>query len=109
GIVIAGAAVWFAVAYLLKRGANLNIISEFIKAELSREELDLLNELVESAREIVIHGIKVAICKAEREEYLGDVAHLAHRIIDMEDIDAVVLAIDMEGKVVLIGRVGSLP
>lgn len=93
-----------AVAYLLKRGANLNIISEFIKAELSREELDLLNELVESAREIVIHGIKVAICKAEREEYLGDVAHLAHRIIDMEDIDAVVLAIDMEGKVVLIGR-----
>ncbi|MGE5893908.1 MAG: CBS domain-containing protein, partial [bacterium] len=93
-----------AVAYLLKRGANLNIISEFIKAELSREELDLLNELVDSSKTIVVHGIRVALCKAEREEYLGDIAHLAHRIIDMEDIDAVILMLDMEGKVVLIGR-----
>ncbi|UCG77985.1 MAG: CBS domain-containing protein [Nitrospirota bacterium] len=93
-----------AVAYLLRRGANLNIISEFIKAEISRAELDLLSELVSSAKSLVIGGIRISICKAEREEYMGDVAHLAHRIIDMEDIDALVLLLSMEGKIVLIGR-----
>jgi len=93
-----------AVAYLLRRGANLKIVSEFVKAELSRDELELLNILVNSIRTIVIHGIRIAFCKAEREEYLGDVAHLAHRIMDMEDIDAVILMLGMEGKVVIIGR-----
>lgn len=93
-----------AVAYLIRRGANLRIVSEFVKAELSRDELDLLNILINSIKTIVLHGVRIAICKAEREEYLGDVAHLAHRIMDMEDIDAVILLLGMEGKVVLIGR-----
>jgi tRNA nucleotidyltransferase (CCA-adding enzyme) len=93
-----------AVAYLIRRGANLNIISEFIKAEISRTELNLLNELVESSKSLVIGGVRVSLCKASREEYIGDVAHLAHRIIEMEEIDALVLVLSMEGKIVLIGR-----
>jgi len=93
-----------AAAYLLKRGANLNIISEFIKADMSRAELDLLNELMDSATHLVIEGIRISICKAVREEYMGDVAHLAHRIMDMEEIDGLVLLLGMEGKVILIGR-----
>jgi tRNA nucleotidyltransferase (CCA-adding enzyme) len=93
-----------AVAYLLKRGANLNIISEFIRAEISREELDLLKELMESSRSLVVHGIRLLLCKAVRQDYIGDVAHLAHRIMDMEEIDAVIIMLSMEGKIVLIGR-----
>jgi len=93
-----------AVAYLLRRGANLRIVSEFVKAELSRDELELLNILINSLKTIIINGIRIAFCKAEREEYMGDVAHLAHRIMDMEEIDAVILMLGMEGKVVLIGR-----
>ncbi|MDO8746433.1 MAG: DHH family phosphoesterase, partial [Thermodesulfovibrionales bacterium] len=38
-----------AAAYLIKRGANLNIVSSFLRLEMSREELDILNELVQSA------------------------------------------------------------
>lgn len=93
-----------AVSYLLRRGANLNIISEFTKAEISRDELEMLNELVDSSRSLVIEGVRIAICKAVREEYVGDVAHLAHRIIDMEEIDGLVLVLGMEGKIILIGR-----
>lgn len=93
-----------AVAYLLKRGASLAIVSNFIKSELSREELDLLNELIQSAAEADISGIRVKIAKASREEYIGDAAHFAHRIMDMEDIDGLVLLLDMQGKILLVGR-----
>ena len=93
-----------AVSYLLKRGANLNIVSSYIKTELNVEELDLLNELVKSSDEIVLSGIRIVIARATREMYIGDAAHLAQRIMELEDIDAVVLLLAMEGKILVIGR-----
>ncbi len=93
-----------AAAYLLRNGANLNIVSEYIKAELSKAELKLLNELMASSRDLLLYGIRIRIVKASREEYFGDVAHLAHRIMDMEHVDALIMLLAMEGKVVMVGR-----
>jgi len=93
-----------AVAYLLKRGATLNIVSTFIKMELSMEEFDILNELVRSSKEMVIEGIRIKVAKASWENYFGDAAHLAHRLMDMEDIDAVFVLLSMEGKILMVAR-----
>lgn len=93
-----------ALAYLLRSGASLKIVSNYIRTELSRDELDLLNELMQTSEEVIIHGIKVKIAKASREGYIGDAAHLAHRIMDMEDIDALILMLQMEGKILIVGR-----
>lgn len=93
-----------AVSYLLKRGANLNIVSSFIKMELSMEEFDLLNDLIQSSKEMVVGGIRIKVAKASRGKYFGDAAHLAHRMIDMEDIDAVIILLNMEGKILLVAR-----
>lgn len=92
-----------AVAYLLRRGANLNIVSNFLKVELSKEEFDLLNELLRSIREIVVQGVRIKIAKGTMEGF-GDVAHLAHKIMDMEDTDAVVLLIGMADKILIVAR-----
>ncbi len=93
-----------AAAYLLKRGANLNIVSSYIKMDLNRQELDLLNELVTSSTEIVLRGLRVLIAKASRDSYVGDAAHLAHRVMEMEDIDAVIILLEMGGKILLVAR-----
>lgn len=93
-----------AAAYLLKRGANLNIVSSYIKMDLNRQELDLLNELVTSSTEIVLRGLRVLIAKASRDSYVGDAAHLAHRVMEMEDIDAVVILLEMGGKILIVAR-----
>jgi tRNA nucleotidyltransferase (CCA-adding enzyme) len=93
-----------AVSYLLKRGANLNIVSNYLKMDLNVEELDLLNELVKSANEIILSGIRILLAKASRDTYIGDAAHLAHKIMDMEDIDAVILLLRMEGKILIVAR-----
>lgn len=93
-----------AVAYLLKRGASLKIVSGFMRAELSKEDLDLLSELLQSGTDIEIDGIRIRTVKATREDYVGDAAHFAHRIMDMEDIDGLVLLLGMQGKIVIVGR-----
>jgi len=94
----------FAIAYLLKRGANLNIVSSFLKPFINKEDLSLLNEFLESSRDIFINNIRIKICKAKREEYPGEIAHLAHRIMEMDHIDGVILMLEMPGRVVIIAR-----
>ncbi len=93
-----------AVAFLLKRGANLNIVSNFIKLDLSRDDLSLLNEFITSLSEVIIHSVRIKIGIATRDKYVSDVAQIAHRIMDMEDIDALILILNTEGKMILIGR-----
>jgi tRNA nucleotidyltransferase (CCA-adding enzyme) len=93
-----------AAAYLLKKGANLNIVSSFIRRELGPEEIDLLNELLHSAKDYIIQDIRIKIAKASRESYIGDVAYLAHKIRDIEDIDALFLLVMMEDRVHIIAR-----
>ena len=92
-----------AVAYLLKRGANLNIVSDFLKVEISKEEITLLNELIGSLKEIVLQDKKIKIAKGNLEGF-GDVAHLAHTIMDMEDIDALFMLIGMADKILIVAR-----
>ncbi len=93
-----------AAAYLLKKGANLNIVSGYIKRELGPEEIDLLNELIHSSRDYVIHDVRVKIAKASRDKYIGDIANLAHKLRDIEETDALFLLVMMEERIQLIGR-----
>ena len=93
-----------AAAYLLKKGANLKIVSSFFTRELGPEEIDLLNELIQSARDYVFHDIRVKIAKASRETYIGDIAFLAHKIRGIEDVDAIFILVMMEERIQVIAR-----
>ena len=93
-----------AAAYLLRHGASLKIVSTYMKSALSRDEVDLLNELLHDSTDIIAGGIKVRLAKASKDAYFGDAAHLAHKMMEMEDTDALVMLIRMEGKVVIIAR-----
>lgn len=92
-----------AVAYLLRRGANLNIVASFLKVEMSVEEFALLNELIQSLIEVVLHGVRIKIGKGTMKGF-SDVAHLAHKIMDLEDTDAIVLLIAMADKILMVAR-----
>ncbi len=93
-----------AAAHLIKKGANLKVVSSFISRELAPEEIDLLNELIHSAKDYVIHDIIVRISRASRENYIGDVAYLAHKLRDMGGADALFLLVMMDERVQLIAR-----
>jgi tRNA nucleotidyltransferase (CCA-adding enzyme) len=93
-----------AAAFLLKKGANLNVVSNFISRELGPEEIDLLNELVHAARDYIINGVRVKIAKASRDHYIGDIAYLAHKLRDVEEIDVLFLMVMMEDTTYIVGR-----
>lgn len=93
-----------AAAYLLKKGANLNVVASFISRELTPQEIELLNELVHSAKDYVIHGIRVKIARASRDSYIGDIAYLSHKLRDIEDVDVIFLLVMMEDTTYIIAR-----
>ncbi len=93
-----------ALAYLLRCGASLRVVAEFLRQEFRKDEFKVLIQLMEEAEDYTINSLKVRIAKATVEGYLGDAAHLAHALMEMEDVDALVVMLSMEGKVFLIGR-----
>lgn len=97
-----------AASYLLRKGANLNIVSGYITKEMTPEEIELLNDLIHSSKDYVINDIRIRIAKASREAYIGDIAFLAHKIRDINDTDAIFLLVAMEDRVQIISR-SSIP
>ncbi len=93
-----------AAAFLLRKGANLSILSNVITKELTAEQVFLLNDLIQSASRYHIHGVDVVIAQASIDRYIGDIAVLAHKLMDMENLDVLFTLVLMENRVSLIGR-----
>jgi tRNA nucleotidyltransferase (CCA-adding enzyme) len=93
-----------AAAFLVRKGANLNIISDVITRELTAEQVFLLNDLIRSATRYSIQGIDVVIAHASADRYVGDIAVLVHKMLDMENLNALFVLVLMENRIYLIGR-----
>jgi len=93
-----------AAAYLLSKGASLNVISDMVTKELTAEQVFLLNDLIQSATNYTIHGIDVVIAMASADRYVGDIAILVHKLKDMENLDVLFALVRMEDRVHIIGR-----
>jgi tRNA nucleotidyltransferase (CCA-adding enzyme) len=92
------------VAYLLSQGAQLNIVADFISRELTVEQVAILNNLIESAKSYDINGVPVVITTLAVPHYVPDLAILAHKIRDMEGLDALFLVVQMGDKTHVIAR-----
>ncbi|MEW6377681.1 MAG: CBS domain-containing protein [Thermodesulfobacteriota bacterium] len=93
-----------AAGYLVRKGANLNILSNIITKELSAEQVFLLNDLIQSANRYHIQGVDVVIAQASVDRYIGDIAVLVHKLKDMENLDVLFVLVRMEDRLYLIGR-----
>ena len=93
-----------AAAFLLSKGANLNMVSNLITRELTPEQISLLNELIQSATRYTVKGLEVVIAKASSDKYVGDFALLVHKLKDMENINVLFAMARMEDRVYLVGR-----
>lgn len=95
---------FYAAGFLLRKGANINIISNIITRELTSEQVFLLNELIQSATRYNINGVDIVIAQASVDQYIGDIAILVHKLKDMENLDVLFALVRMEDRIHLIGR-----
>lgn len=93
-----------AAGWLLERGANVNIISNMMTSDLSKDQIEVLHQLIEEAENLNLGGLEVVVTTAGAEGYVGDLAILVHKFKDMENLDAIFAVVRMEDRVHLIAR-----
>jgi len=93
-----------AAAHLLESGANLNIVSDMLTRELTMEQVELLGEMIQNREIHNINGIDVTVITVTNETYVGDVAVLVHKIIDMENLDALFVLALLGDRTYLVAR-----
>jgi len=93
-----------AAAFLLSNGADLSAVSQVLTPELTPEQAALLGELMKNQKTYAFHGVNVTISTADRDKYIGDLAVVAHKMRDMENLDALILLVRMDNRVHLVAR-----
>jgi len=93
-----------AAAYLLSKGANLDIISSLISKEINPRQLSCLNDMIQSQTLHRINGVNIVITSISTEEYINDFSSLVHKMIQMENIEALFALARMGDKVYVVAR-----
>jgi tRNA nucleotidyltransferase (CCA-adding enzyme) len=93
-----------AAAWCLAQGAALTLVSDYIRRELTAEQVGLLNELIRSAETYTINGVRVVLSRASLEKYVGDLAMLTHKLRDMENINVLFTLVRMDNRVHVVAR-----
>ncbi|MBI5776289.1 MAG: CBS domain-containing protein [Nitrospirae bacterium] len=93
-----------AAAFVLRAGADLNMVSDALRRHLDPEQIALLNDLLKAGETYYLDGRKVLLATSAYDRYRGDLADLVQKLAEMEAVDAVIVAVAMEDKVEVIGR-----
>ena len=93
-----------AAAYLLTKGANLNMISNLITREFNPEQIGLLNDMIQSSRRHTINGVDIVLTSVATDNYFPDFSFLVQKMAKMENIDAIFALGLMENKVYVVAR-----
>lgn len=93
-----------AAAFLLSKGANLDIISNMISKEINPKQLACLNDMIQSQTLYCINGIDIVFTSVSYEEYINDFAFLVHKMIQMENISVIFALGRMEDKIYVVAR-----
>ncbi len=93
-----------AVAFLLRCGADLSIVSSYLGWTLSPEQRNLLKKLLDAGEVIDIQGLQVFLAKASVPHYIRGLDVIAHRVTEIVNCDASFLLVQMGTKVYLTSR-----
>jgi len=93
-----------AAAFLLSKGANLNMVSNLISREISPEQVGILNDMIQAATSCNINGVEIVITTVSTDNYVSDFAFLVQKMFKMENLDAIFAIARMGDKMYIVAR-----
>ncbi len=93
-----------AAAWLLTKGADLNLVGEIIGHRFTPEHVELLSDMLQTAVTYTFAGIPITVAKTSTHEYVEDFAVLAHELMDMQRLPVLFALVMMADQVLIVGR-----
>ena len=91
-------------AWLLERGADLNLVGEFLNHPLSNGQRDLYDRLLENIETHEYHGLSILLACGEVRGLVEEISTLAHKLRDVFDPDGLFVLVGLNGSVQLVAR-----
>jgi len=92
------------VADLLRRGASLDLVAAYVNRSMTPEQRELLDQLVLSAEHRDLRGVPVCVATAATEHFVGGVAILTAKLMEILNVAVAVVLVEQQETVVVIGR-----
>lgn len=93
-----------ALEFLFSFGVDMKLIHRFTSPFLQEEQVGLLKTLLEKLKEYNINGHKIGITYGILNKYIPGVSILAHKILEMIDLDVIFVLVKIEDSIHIIGR-----
>jgi tRNA nucleotidyltransferase (CCA-adding enzyme) len=93
-----------ALAACVRLGANQELLGRYLRGPLQPDQRNLLRVLSGNRSEREVAGLRVVSAWAVVDGYVEDVSTLSSRVGEVSDWDVLVLAVEMEGRVLVVGR-----
>ena len=93
-----------ALSWCFRHGARQDLVNDYLHAPLAPPERRLLQHLLDALEPIEPLGDDVLLACVTWPEYVDGVSNLAHKIVDLTDARALVLLIEMDGRVFVVVR-----
>lgn len=93
-----------ALSWCLRHGARQDLIAEYLHTPLTVAERDLLQALLGSLEAVDAGGDEVLMAAVRWPAYVEGISNLAHKVVDLTDTRALVVLVEMEGRVFAVIR-----
>ena len=91
-------------AWLLERGANLEVVNSFLHHPLTPAQQRLLKQLSDNAETLDIAGHTIVIALASVDERVDEISTLAHKLRDLFEPDGLFLIVDLQDRIQVVAR-----
>lgn len=91
-------------AWLMDRGANVEVVREFLHSPLSEGQIRLYNELIEHSQTFEMYGQVVVVATASAPHYIEEISTLAHKLQNLFKPDASFLLVDLGDHLQIVAR-----
>ncbi len=99
---------YYAAAFLLKNGANLNVVRDILYHDITIEQINILKQFIDSEQSIRVKNNIVTIVSASYDDYIPEISIAVNRFKDMKNIPVVIALLRLGNKINIIAR-SSVP
>lgn len=93
-----------ALAICMRLGASQSMIGKYLHNPLGREQRELMLKLVDSLDQTTVGDVDVFIAATSYPRYVDGVSVIAHKIMDVTDCQALIIMVEMEDRIFIVGR-----
>jgi tRNA nucleotidyltransferase (CCA-adding enzyme) len=92
------------VSFLLEKGADLKVVNEYIRPQLTDQQQNLFQAMIKNAQILHAGGKRIVLSDASLDEYLDGLATLTRKLLEVESADAAFSVVRMRDRIHLVGR-----